>query len=151
MNDTHLTDEELDEVLIGGDLQPERADHLSACLACRARRAELVRVIEATRRPDPEQARLAAVRGRVLAGWERSQRSRGPARWWLAAAAALLLLALLPVLKGRRSQPAVAFNADKVLTEVDAVLDRDPLTSMTSEAVVDTVVPATSTPGTGGA
>jgi len=57
---------------------------------------------------------------------------------WLAAAAAVLVLSLLP-LRLNRTAPAV--NADTVMLEVNQVLERDPLSALASEEVVDTVVP----------
>ena len=137
----HLSDDELDRLLAGEELSPDRTEHVSGCLSCRRRRDRMVAVIEDAAADDPgDQARERA-REAALAAWVR------PAlrfhRWWLAAAAALLVALLLPLTHRSRQQQA-GFDADAVIEEVDAILARDPLTVLASEEVVEAV---TSAPG----
>jgi hypothetical protein len=67
---------------------------------------------------------------------------------WLAAAAAVVVLSLLPLVRSEFvSRPE--FNTDAVLTEVDDILSRDPLSAVASEEVVEAIVPAPDVDGEG--
>jgi hypothetical protein len=136
MSNLHLNDDELNLAVLGEDLPPDAAAHLADCLVCRRRRDAFLALTEAARGADPDEATRARLREGALAAWG------APARrhWmgWLAAAAAVLVLSLLP-LRLNRTAPAV--NADTVMLEVNQVLERDPLSALASEEVVDTVVP----------
>jgi len=138
MNIPHLNDDQLNLAVLGEDLPPEAAGHLAVCLDCRRRRDAFLDVVQEARGADTDSATRARVRERALAAWEAPDRRH----WvrWLAAAAAAILLSLLPLLRGR-SPEVPAVNTDAVMVEVDKVLDRDPLSVMASEEVVDTVVP----------
>jgi hypothetical protein len=137
MSIAHLSVEEIDCVLAGEGLAPERAAHLAGCVACRRRHDELLAAFGAARLPDPDAVARARVRAAALAAAVRPQRPR--LRWWLAAAAALALvvLAAVFVLPALRTRPV---DTDAVLRQVDEVLDRDPLAAMTDEGVVNVVV-----------
>jgi hypothetical protein len=138
MSIPHLNDDELNLAVLGEDLPPEVAGHLVVCLDCRRRRDAFLDLVQEARGADPDEAARARVRERALAAWGATS-SRHWVRW-LAAAAAVIVLSLLPLLRGR-SPEVPAVNADAVMVEVDNVLDRDPLSAMASEEVVDTVVP----------
>ena len=138
MSIPHLNDEELNLAVIGDELPPEAAEHLAGCLECRRRREGFLALVEEARGVDPDKATRARLRERALASW-------GAPSWphwvrWLAAAAAVIVLSLLPLLRGRGPQ-SPAINTEAVMVEVDQLLDRDPLSAMASEEVVDTVVP----------
>jgi hypothetical protein len=140
MNSKHLNDDELNRALLGDELAAEAAEHVAACLACKRRRDSFMALAEEARGADPDQASRVRVRERALALWDApSQR-----HWlrWVAAAAAVVVLGVLPLLRSRTPAPPV-FNADAVLNEVNQVLDRDPLSAMASDDVVNTVVPVT--------
>jgi hypothetical protein len=137
MSISHLDSDELDRVLSGHELAPERNAHLQACVACRRRRdAFLAVVAEAAGAEDG--AALDRARGAALAAWAGPH---GRHLWrWLVAAAAVLVLGLLPLLRHQGSV-APAIDADAVLQDVDRVLARDPLASLASEDVLRAVVP----------
>lgn len=138
MSIPHLSDDELNLALLGEDLPEETAVHLAECLVCRKRRDTFLAVVQEARGADPDEVTRARVREAALTAWGAPSRRH----WmrWTGAAAAVLLLCLLPVLFHRTAAPP-AVNAEAVLLEVDQVLDRDPLSAMASEEVVDTVVP----------
>jgi hypothetical protein len=138
MSIPHLNDEELNLAVIGEELPPEATEHMAGCLECRRRRDGFLALVEQARGADPDVATRAQVRERALVAWGApSQR-----HWvrWLAAAAAVIVLSLLPLLRGRAPQ-SPAINSEAVMVEVDQLLERDPLSAMASEEVVDTVVP----------
>jgi hypothetical protein len=138
MSIPHLNDDELNLAVLGEDLPPEAAEHLAGCLVCVRRRDAFLAIVEMARGADPDEATRARVRERALAAWEAPDR-----RHWvraLAAAAAVIVLSLLPLMRGRAPAPPV-INADAVLVEVEKVLDRDPLSAVAAEEIVDTVVP----------
>ena len=138
MNIIHLTDEELDRALVGEDLPAQALEHLAGCVACRLRRDRFLAAVEAARAQDPGEATRELVRGRAL----RAMAYPAPRRWvrWALAAAAAIVLGLLPLLRARLTPPP-PLNADRVLVEVDKLLDSDPLESMASADVVEAVVP----------
>jgi len=140
MNIEHLTEDELDLALAGGDLPAGAAAHLASCVACRRRRDAFLAVVSEARGSDPDDAVRARVRERALAAWS----GAGPRRhWkrWLAAAAAVVVVALLPLLRSELAgRPRV--DADAVLVEVDDVLSRDPLAAVAPADVVEAVAPA---------
>jgi len=141
MNITHLNDAELDLAVLGEELPPPAAEHLASCLVCRRRRDGVLAVVEQVRGDDPDAATRARVREWALAAWGGA---RARVHWlrWAAAAAVLVVLVLLPLRTGPASAPAPArFDAEAVLTEVNSVLDSDPLAAVVSEEVVNTVVP----------
>lgn len=151
MNDRHLYDDEFEAVLCGAGIPADRAVHLSVCRACQARRDGFLLLMDEIRGEDPPEAETKAVRERALDRWQADASHRPVARWWLAAAA-VLVLALVPLSLHHREQPATpTFNAAAVLADVDQVLERDPLTAMSPEAVVDVVVPVNSSSSDGGA
>jgi hypothetical protein len=138
MNIIHLTDDELDRALVGEAMPAPAAEHLAACVACRRRRDGFLAAVEAARGSDPNETVRARVRGRALA----AVAATAPRLWvrWALAAAAAVVLGLLPLLRTRVTPPP-RLNADRVLVEVDRVLDRDPLEAMAAADVVDAVVP----------
>ena len=140
----HLSDDELDRALLGEGLPAEASEHLSECLACRTRRDSFLAVVEDFRGADPDHATRMRVREQALALWG-APTQRYWVRW-VAAAAAVVVLGVLPLLRSRTPAPPTV-NADAVLSEVNRVLDRDPLSVLASEDVVDTVVPVTSSTG----
>lgn len=150
MNIEHLTDDELDRVLCGEGLDRDRAVHLAGCVACRRRRDAFTAAVGEARGEDPGARELNAARAAALAAWEApATHSRN---WrWIAAAAVLLLALVLPTWLGQRPTTTAGFDADAVLSEVDAVLERDPLTVVASEAVVDVVAPLDESSWQGGA
>ena len=139
MNMHHLNDDELNLAILGEELPARAADHLGSCVACRRRRDTYLSLVEQARGDDPDEATRERVRERALAAWNGS---RVTYQWvrWAAAAAAVIVLAVLPLLRSHTPTPA-KFNAEAVLTEVNQMLDRDPLSAVVSEEVVDTVVP----------
>ncbi|HVN76837.1 MAG TPA: hypothetical protein VMT19_11005 [Thermoanaerobaculaceae bacterium] len=143
----HLTDDELDLVLIGEELSAEAAEHLSSCVACRRRRDGFLAAVGETLDDDPDEATRARVRDAALAAWGGSRRNHHWVRW-VAAAAAAVVLALLPLVKSELA-PRPRINTDAVLTEVDDVLSRDPLAAAAPEEVVEAVAPAPETGGEG--
>jgi hypothetical protein len=138
MNITHLNHEELNVSVMGEGLPPEATEHIAGCLECRRRRDAFLALVEGARGVDPDEATRARVRELALAAWG----APNPRHWvrWLAAAAAVIVLSLLPLLRGRAPQ-SPAINTEAVMVEVDQLLERDPLSAMASEEVVDTVVP----------
>ena len=144
MSVNHLNDDELNRALLGEELGGEAAEHLSSCLACRRRRDGFLALVEEVRGADPDEATRVRVRERALALWGAPSRRH----WlrWAAAAAAVVVLSVLPLLRARTPAPKPV-NTDAVLVEVNKVLDRDPLSAMASEDVVDTVVPVSSQVG----
>jgi hypothetical protein len=138
MSIPHLNDDELNLAVLGEDLPPEAAAHLGDCLVCRKRRDTFLSLAEAARGPDPDEATRARIREGALAAWG-APRRRHSVRW-LAAAAAMVVVCLLPLVVHRTVAPS-AVNAEAVLLEVDKVLDRDPLSALASEEVVEAVVP----------
>ena len=144
MNVIHLSDDELDRALLGEDPGAEAAEHLSSCLVCRRRRDEFLGLVGELRGADPDEATRERVRERALALWGAPSRRH----WvrWVAAAAAVVVLSVLPLLRSRTPAPKPV-NSDAVMLEVNNVLDRDPLSAMASEDVVDTVVPVSSQVG----
>jgi anti-sigma factor RsiW len=143
MSITHLNDKELNLAVLGEELPPEAAEHLAGCVACVRRRDSFLTTVEMARGTDPDEATRARVRERALAAWGAPNR-----RWvrWLAAAAAVLVLSLLP-LRLHRTAPPSAINADAVMVEVEQMLDRDPLSAVAAEEIVDTVVPVSAESG----
>jgi hypothetical protein len=135
----HLNDEDLNMAILGEELPVHSAQHLAGCLFCRRRRDTFLSLVEQAGGDDPDQATRARVRGRALAAWHGTTVTHHWLRW-AAAAAAVIVLAVLPLLRSHPQAPA-KFNAEKVLTEVNQVLDRDPLSAVASEDVLDTVVP----------
>jgi hypothetical protein len=138
MSIPHLNDDELNLAVLGEDLPAEAAAHLGECLVCRKRRDTFLALAEQARGADPGEATRARVREGALAAWG-TPRRRHPVRW-LAAAAAMIVVSLLPLVLHRKVAPP-ALNAETVLLEVNQVLERDPLSALASEEVVDTVVP----------
>ena len=139
MSIPHLNEDEMNRAVLGEELPAAAAEHLASCLACRRRRDGFLSLVEPAAGDDPDAATRARVRERALTEWG----GKVPARHWLrwtAAAAAVIVLGVLPLLRSRTPEP-VPFNADSVLTEVNQVLDRDPLAAVASEDLVNTVVP----------
>lgn len=140
MNARHLDDEQLDRHLCGETLDAEAEEHLAGCLVCRRRRDAFLATVGASAGPDPAPEERDAVREAALRVFG-ARRHVPAARWWLAAAAVVLVAVLVAVV--RRPAPAVSLaEADAVLEEVDAVLERDPLAVLGGSALVETVVPA---------
>ncbi|MEW6336116.1 MAG: hypothetical protein AB1625_01830 [Acidobacteriota bacterium] len=136
----HLDDEQLDRHLSGESPDPEAEEHLAGCLACRRRRDAFLAVIGASAVPDPSVEERDAAREAALRAFG-ARRHAPVIRWWLAAAAAVLVAVLVAL--DRPPAPAVSLaEADTVLEEVDAVLERDPLAVLGGSALVETVVPA---------
>jgi hypothetical protein len=135
----HLNDDELNLAILGEELPARAADHLGRCVACRRRRDAFLSLVEKAGGGDPDQATRTRVRERALAAWSGSRVTYHWVRW-ASAAAAVIVLAVLPLLHSRTQAPA-KFNAEAVLTEVNQMLDRDPLSAVASEEVVNMVVP----------
>jgi len=144
MSITHLSDDELNLAVLGEELSPEAAEHLAGCLVCVRRRDSFLTTVETARGTDPDEATRARVRERALAAW--GAPNRGHWVRWLAAAAAVLVLSLLP-LRLHRTAPPLAINADAVMVEVEQMLDRDPLSAVAAEEIVDAVVPVSAESG----
>jgi len=144
MSIPHLNDDELNLAVLGEDLPPEAAEHLAVCLDCRRRRDAFLNLVQEARGADPDAAARARVRERALAAWGATS-SRHWVRW-LAAAAAVIVLSLLPLLRDRAPAPQI-INADAVMIEVDQMLERDPLSAVAAEEIVDTVVPVSAESG----
>ena len=146
MNITHLTDDELDRALVGESLAAQAEEHLASCVACRRRRDGFIAAVEAACGDDPDDAVRERVRERALA----AATLPPPRRWvrWGLAAAAVIVLGLLPLLRAHVTSSR-QLNADRVLVEVNTILDRDPLDDVASPDVVEAVVPATQA-GAGG-
>jgi len=144
MSIPHLNDDELNLAVLGEDLPPEVAEHLAGCLVCVRRRDAFLALVEEAREADPDEATRAGVRERALAAWG-APNGRHWVRW-LAAAAAVLVLSLLP-LRFNRTAPLSAINVDAVMVEVDQMLDRDPLSAVAAEEIVDAVVPVSAESG----
>ncbi|MGE5237112.1 MAG: hypothetical protein ACM3O7_12250 [Acidobacteriota bacterium] len=142
MRMSHLTDDELDLMLAGGEVPAEVDNHVGHCLVCRRRRDAFGTAVRAALGRDPDGAERAAAREAALARWAERP---GHARWWWLAAAAVILLALLIPHRHGPPAPAGAINPDVVLHDVDTVLARDPLASFAPEDVVRTVIPGSST------
>jgi predicted anti-sigma-YlaC factor YlaD len=144
MTNVHLTEDELDAALLGEPLSEQAEEHLGACLVCRRRRDEFFAVVAAARGADPDPATRERVRERALAAVATKRRRHWAG--WLAAAAAVILLAVLPLVATRHTtRPQI--NADRVLTEVDTILNRDPLEAMAPADVVEAVVPVSADTG----
>ena len=139
MNIRHLTDDELDELLLGADAPAGVSEHLASCVVCRRRRDTFLAAVGEARGADADAATRARVRQRALAAWGVA----APRHWvrWLGAAAALVVLGLLPLLRSELA-PQPKINADRVLVEVDKILARDPLDEFAARDVVEAVVPA---------
>jgi hypothetical protein len=133
----HLSDDELDAAVLGEELPAEVGEHLAGCVDCRRRRDTFLAVVEQARGADPDEAARVRVRDAALTAWGKPVQ-RHWARW--VAAAAVIALSVLPLVLHKRAVPTVQ-NAEAVLVEVNQVLDRDPLSAMASEEVVNTVVP----------
>ncbi len=144
MSNPHLNDDELNLAVLGEDLPPEAAEHLAGCLVCVRRRDAFLDLVQEARGADPDAAARARVREWALAAWGAPDRRH----WvrWLAAAAAVVVLSLLPLLRGRAPAPQI-INADAVMVEVDQMLERDPLSAVAAEEIVDTVVPVSAESG----
>ena len=138
MSNLHLNEGELNLVVLGEDLPPDAAAHFADCLVCRRRRDAFLALAEAARGADPDEATRVRLREGALAAWG-APRRRHPVRW-LVASAAMIVVSLLPLVLHRTAAPP-AVNADTVLLEVNQVLERDPLSALASEELVDTVVP----------
>jgi hypothetical protein len=139
MNIRHLSDEELEYWLAGDQLPSELATHASECLLCRRRRSAFDALVEAAMLPDPSQAERARVRAKALdhAVLE-TRHSWTP---WALAVAALVVLIVLPVIRWSGNPPTQPFNPDAVLSEVDQVLDRDPLAALAPSEILDEIAP----------
>jgi hypothetical protein len=138
MSTVHLTTEEIDLVLIGDGLPPERAAHLAGCVACRRRLDDLGAAIAGAREAEPDELALVRARRAALTA---QVRRRSHLRRWLAAAAVLVLVTLVAVFVVPALRPhRTTVDTDAVLLDVDRVLARDPLTAMADESVVDVVV-----------
>lgn len=140
MNIRHLEDRELDAVLAGEALPAAVAEHLAGCIACRRRRDTFLDAVAGAAGEEPDSAARNRIRAAVLAQWPVGQGVNLWRRYALGLAAAIVL-AILPLLV-RHQAPAVAINADAVLSEVDETLARDPLAAFASEAMVNELVPA---------
>jgi hypothetical protein len=148
MTGRHLTDDELDRLLVGEAIDPEAAEHAASCLVCRHRRDGFLGAVEAARAPEPDAERVDALREAALSRWSGGRSRRR--HWWLAAAAVFFLLVLVPLTRGPR-QPREALDTEAVLREVDAVLARDPLTVMAPQDLVEAVIPSAETSTSGSA
>jgi hypothetical protein len=147
MSIEHLTDDELDLALVGEELPAPAAAHLSSCLVCRRRRDSFLAAVDGALGEDPDEATRTRIREQALSAWSGGSRKSHLVQW-LAAAAAVVVLSLLPLLGSNFvSRPKI--NTDAVLTEVDDVLSRDPLSAAASEEVVEAVVPAPDVDGEG--
>jgi len=147
MNVKHLTGDELDLALIGGDLPADAAEHLASCLVCRRRRDSFLAAVDGVQADDPDEATRTRLREQALSAWSGEAPRRHWGRW-LAAAAAVVVLVLLPLVRSELA-PRPKLNTDAVLVEVDDVLARDPLEAVASVEVVEAVVPAPEVGGEG--
>lgn len=138
MRQEHLSGHELDVLVAGGSGEAGAAEHLSACLHCRARLEAVRGAIHASRLPDLHEAARERAREAAL---EVLARRRWVARPWLWAAAAALVVAALGPWALRSSQPAQHVDASKVLAQVNSVLDQDPVSSAFSSDVVSVIAP----------
>ncbi|MBZ5589329.1 MAG: hypothetical protein LAO05_12275 [Acidobacteriia bacterium] len=147
MSIEHLTDDEVDLALIGEEVPAGAAAHLASCLVCRRRRDSFLAAVNGACGEDPDETTRARIRERALSAWSGAGRRPHWVRW-VAAAAAVVVLSLLPLLRSELvSRPKI--DTDAVLTEVDDVLSRDPLSAAAPEEVVEAVVPAPEADGEG--
>lgn len=130
----HLTDDELDLLLLGEEDGAGAAGHASACMVCRRRLGEWQRVMSAQYQIDPSVETRERVRDAALAAWGGARPARRPA-WWWAVAAALLVAMSLPLLQSGRPG-GVEVDAAEVFAEVDALLAGDPVSAAFSAEVV---------------
>jgi|YNPBryunderm2012_1023409.scaffolds.fasta_scaffold18324_3 hypothetical protein len=125
MKTEHLTNDELDLLLLGEEVATATAEHARACLVCRRRVEEWRRAMTQPLGADPTPATRRQVREAALAAWAAPRPRRRPV-WWWAAAAALVVALSLPLLRwgggGGGEVDAVA-----VLAEVEALLAADPV------------------------
>jgi hypothetical protein len=133
---SHLDEREISAALAGLELAGSRGEHLSSCLDCRRRVADLALLIEQRRaeqaagEPDWEAARAAVLARLPETGSEGAAGGRR-LRWWrpLAAAAAVVAAALaVRVLvpdRGAVQPDESEIPVEEILAEVDAVLEDD--------------------------
>lgn len=138
MTGRHLTEEELDRLLVGEQIGREAEQHLAGCLVCRHRESGFWGAVGAAREPEPDDEVLEQLRETALSRW--SGERPGRPRWWLAVAAVLFLVILLPL--SRPQPPKAALDTEALLREVDALLARDPLTAVAPEALLEAVIPS---------
>ncbi len=124
----HLTDEEIARAITGEPLGGPAARHLEACVACR-READVLRAFVTGERARLEDAapdwdvQLGAIMGAIGVPAPRRRPLWRPLAAALLAAAAAVAIVLIPEHGAHRQGIAV----ERVLAEVDATLDDDPL------------------------
>ncbi len=121
----HLTDDELDSLLVEDQENSRAAEHAASCLSCRRRLGELRRALRPDEELDPPLATRVRVREAALAAWAGPQPARRPA-WWWAVAAGLAAALALPLLQSGRPGGAEV-DAAEVLSQVDILLAGDPV------------------------
>ena len=132
MSTSHLVDEELELLLAGEELPPDRMAHAADCAECRSRQERFTLAVAgaATRSASRESADRALTS--ALDRWH----GAGPAWWWSLPAAAVLVLAVgLGV--WLRPAPEPALDPVAVLADVDALLAQDPVALVVSEDLLD--------------
>lgn len=134
----HLTDDELDSLLVGGEKDSQAAEHAASCLSCRRRVGELRRALRADEELDPPLATRARVREAALAAWAGPQPARRPVWWWAVAAGLAAALALPLLHSGRPGSPEV--DAAEVLSQVDSLLAGDPVSAAFPTELVTALV-----------
>lgn len=123
----HLTDDELDSLLVGEEENLGAAEHAASCLACRRRLGALRRALLPEQQLDPSLATRERVREAALAAWGGAQPGRRPVwRWALAAGLAAALA--LPLLQSSRLGTREV-DAAEVLSQVDSLLAGDPVSA----------------------
>lgn len=130
----HLTDDELDLLVLGEESGENAAEHAATCLVCRRRLRELQRAMSPRCELDPPVATRERVREAALAAWRAPRPAHRPV-WWWAAAAALVAALALPLLQSGRPGGAEV-DAAEVLAQVDALLAGDPVSAAFSAELV---------------
>ncbi len=85
MNETHLTDEQLDRLRAGMEARAAWASHLNACASCQARFQQW-----AGARPAPDAALVEELAARRAAALRQGQARKGHPGWYYPALAATL-------------------------------------------------------------
>lgn len=140
MRKDHLTERELDALLVGEGLPPGAREHLEDCLTCRSRRDRFLAAVRAARESGVPRPLPGTTLARALATQDPAS-GAGSRPLWRLAAAAVVLLALLVLWDQMPREGEEPFDPDAVLAEVDETLARDPVAAVFSDELVEWVLP----------